>query len=70
MTPFPENCPHCKASRAGIQDRRAHYRCKTMVDMTGQKTRVRRSVQCCAAEREQKSRLDKQGDHDATGFQA
>jgi hypothetical protein len=51
---YPERCVFCGAARTGIQDSRAFYACKTLLDATGPNLREGRSMQCVAAERELK----------------
>jgi hypothetical protein len=63
VTPFPQNCPYCKASRAGVQDSAAYFLCGAVARRVGEGLRWTRPVKCVLAERE-KSRLD---ESDSTG---
>ncbi len=66
---FPESCSFCGAARVGVQDGRAYVGCKSMIDATGAKARIRRSTHCCTAEREMRDTFLRvqagQGDSDA-----
>jgi len=62
---YPDRCPACAAPRAGVQEKRVYFTCKTMIDFNTDKPRVRRSVQCCAA----KIQAGQSGGQDAPGIQ-